>query len=273
MKNFYVIGNPIKHSLSPIIFNYWFKKYKISKTYKKKSIEINFFNKRFEKMINSKSFGGANITIPFKEKAIDHVDVVDAHSKKIGAINCIYKKKSKIYGTNTDWVGFYKLIKPYFKKNPTKKKSVAILGYGGSAKAVIYSLKKTGFKKIYIYVRNKKKVRKNENKKNMTNIFNLSKINQKTKIFDLIINTTPAKSLKDLKINLAKAKKNTVVVDLNYYKHKTNFIKEALKNKLKVLFGIEMLILQAAPAFKIWFGIEPHATEKLLQICEKKLKK
>ena len=123
MKNFYVIGNPIKHSLSPIIFNYWFKKYKISKTYKKKSIEINFFSKRFEKMINSKSFGGANITIPFKEKAIDHVDVVDAHSKKIGAINCIYKKKSKIYGTNTDWVGFYKLIKPYFKKNPTKKKT------------------------------------------------------------------------------------------------------------------------------------------------------
>ena len=63
------------------------------------------------------------------------------------------------------------------------------------------------------------------------------------------------------------------ILNLLIDKHKTNFIKEALKNKLKVLFGIEMLILQAAPAFKIWFCIEPHVTEKLLQICVKKLKK
>ena len=124
------------------------------------------------------------------------------------------------------------------------------------------------FKKIYIYVRNEKKIKKNKNI-----IFNLSKINEKTQSFDLVINTTPAKSLKDLKITFSKAKKSAVVVDLNYHKHKTNFIKSAIKNRLKVLFGIEMLILQAAPAFKIWFGLRPLLTETLLNTCAKKLKK
>ena len=95
MKKFYVLGNPIKHSLSPTIFNYWFKKYGLNCKYEKKLVKKNNFNKIFNKTISNKNCYGLNITLPFKQDTMELVDKVDNHARKIGAVNCVYKKKNK----------------------------------------------------------------------------------------------------------------------------------------------------------------------------------
>ena len=149
MKKLYVIGNPIQHSLSPKIFDYWFKKYKINCSYEKiKTNQKSFENKIFN-IINQKNCLGTNITSPFKKTALKILDVQDKHTKKIGAVNCIYKKNNKIIGTNTDWQGFIGALKyvKQIKKTSIKKQSAAVMGFGGATRGVVYALKILGYKK------------------------------------------------------------------------------------------------------------------------------
>ena len=106
MKKCYVIGNPIKHSLSPIIFNYLFKKNNINAKYSKYNPknETDFF-----KFIKNENFYGLNITIPYKQKAYKIIDNKDGHAD-IKSINCIKKNKESLTGYNTDEYGFLKTI-------------------------------------------------------------------------------------------------------------------------------------------------------------------
>ena len=109
MKKFYVVGTKTSKSLSPLIFNYWFKKHKIKSKYGYIELNLGNFNKKIKSTVFDKSVGGLNITIPFKQKIIKHIDVLDKHSKKINAVNCVLVKKN-IRGSNTDWSGYYKTL-------------------------------------------------------------------------------------------------------------------------------------------------------------------
>ena len=100
--------------MSPTIFNYWFKKYKIKANYGFLQLNKKNFDNKIQQVFLDKKLGGLNITIPFKQDVIKYVDVLDNHSKKINAVNCIVIN-SKIKGVNTDWLGYYKSI-------PIKKK-------------------------------------------------------------------------------------------------------------------------------------------------------
>ena len=126
MKKFFVIGNKTSKSLSPIIFNYWFKKYKINATYSYIETTNKNFNKIVKSTLQDPNTFGLNITIPFKKNIIKHCDIQNTHSKKIGAVNCVTIGK-KIKGTNTDWVGFLNSIN---YKKIDKKTNIVILGYG-----------------------------------------------------------------------------------------------------------------------------------------------
>ena len=89
MKKFYVVGSNASKSLSPTIFNYWFKKYKIRASYGFLELNEKNFDKKIKEVLQNKETQGLNITIPFKQKIIKHTDILDKHSKTINAVNCL----------------------------------------------------------------------------------------------------------------------------------------------------------------------------------------
>ena len=130
MKNFAVIGDPIEHSLSPILHNAINKQMGFNVRYEKILVKSDTLSS----FMNNKKVASFNVTIPHKQSVIPFLDRVDEAARKIGAVNCIHHK----VGYNTDWLGFLYLM----KKNSitVKGKDCLILGSGGAAKAVAYGL-------------------------------------------------------------------------------------------------------------------------------------
>ena len=260
-KKFFVVGNNSSKSLSPTIFNYWFKKYKIHAKYGHIQLNNKNFDKRLKKLLLNKNVKGLNITIPFKKKIIKYIDVCDKHSNSINAVNCV-TIKSKIFGTNTDWLGYYRTLP---KNHKLKDKKVIIIGYGGAALSIHYVLKNKGFKNIEIYNRSKKKLRY-EKKTKFTK--KLSQLPRNIQSAGLIINTTPSNPIQKENIDLVD--KKTILSDIVYRPKDTNFLKNFPENKK--IYGISMLVEQAKPCFKKWFGFEPIADKELFNILDKKIK-
>ncbi len=260
MKKLYVVGNKVSKSLSPTIFNYWFKKYNIKARYGYLELTEKNFHRKIKEVLKKKDTLGLNVTIPFKSKIIKYLGKIDIHAKKIGAVNCVTNKKT-INGTNTDWTGYYKSL-PNIKK--TKNKKVVILGYGGASHAIHYVLKKRGFKDILIFNRSKKKI-KYLNKTEYTKTYD--DLESHLEGVFLIINTTPINPI--LKKHLKLVTKSTIVSDIVYSPKNTSFLKQFPKNKK--IYGISMLIEQAKPCFKMWFGKIPSVDKKMLNSIYKKI--
>ncbi len=259
MKQFFVIGNKTSKSLSPVIFNYWFKKYKINANYSVIEVKKENFNKTLIKKIKDKTTHGFNVTIPFKKIILKHVDSKNIHAQKIGAVNCVTVGK-KTKGINTDWVGYLNSIK---KEKIKKNKNILILGYGGAAQAIYYGLALKGYKNINVFNRSKKAIKFNNTKK-YTKKYSLIDIYLNKA--DLIINTTPTNPLKKKQTNLVN--KKTIISDIVYKPKKTPFLQAFKKNKK--IFGISMLLEQAIPCFYLWFGFVPKVDEGLIRTLNNK---
>ena len=261
MRNFFVIGDQASKSLSPLIFNHWFKKHNIQAKYSFLEVTKKNFDSEIVKKLNNKHTYGFNVTIPFKKDIIKHLDNKNVHAQKIGAVNCVtIDKKNK--GTNTDWIGYLNSIK---QEKINKNINILILGYGGASQAICYGFLYKGYKNVNIFNRSKKKI-------------NIDRINKYTKDYslinsyliksDLIINTTPTNPLSKKQINLIK--KTTIISDIVYQPKETLFLKEFKFNKK--IYGISMLIGQALPCFKQWFGFIPVVDEELIKKLYKKIK-
>ena len=276
MKKAYVIGINASKSLSPTIFNYWFKKYGIRGEYGFKEINKSNFNKIVPTILNEKDLCGLNITIPFKEKIIEHLHSVDKNAEQIGAVNCISKTKEGFRGTNTDWIGFEESIKWQEKHNTNKivrKETAIVIGYGGAAKAIIYSLLKTGFKKIRVFNRDFSKI------KDLKNIspHQLNEIGKYFNKADLVINTAPINYNKDpnqkiFKTNFPEDKKIYTPHGFDACYNKNTFFLDYFNQK-KRFYGLHMLIHQAAPCFHKWYGVKPKIDAELIVLLEKLLDK
>ncbi len=128
MKKYLVIGNPIEHSLSPKLHNYWIKKNNINASYEKKLISENDIGNIISK-IKSEEITGINVTVPFKNKVVEYMDVLTKEANETNSVNTIYLKDQKIIGHNTDIAGFELGIRSY--GYDVKKKNIFIFGAGG----------------------------------------------------------------------------------------------------------------------------------------------
>ena len=147
MKKFFVIGNPIEHSLSPKLHNYWIKNNNINAVYNKKKLEIDDL-KNLVSEIKDKKITGVNVTVPFKKAIIPHLDVLSGHALRTNSINTISVDNGNLIGHNTDIEGFELSIK---KSNyEVSNKTVIILGAGGVVPSIIYALKRMNAGKIII---------------------------------------------------------------------------------------------------------------------------
>ena len=261
MKKFFVIGSKTSKSLSPLIFNHWFKKYRISAKYSFLEVKEKEFDKVLTKKIQDNTVCGLNVTIPYKKKINKHLDVRSAHAENIGAVNCVTIGK-KIKGTNTDWLGYLNSIK---REKITTNRKILILGCGGASKAIYYGLSLRGYKKITVFNRSKKSIIFKGVKKYTKKY---SVIDKYLVGVDLIINTTPTNPLNKKQVELVQ--KKTLISDIVYSPKETPFLKNFEENTK--IYGISMLVEQAIPCFRQWFGFEPKVDKALLRKLYTKIK-
>ena len=257
----YVIGNNTKKSLSPHIFNYWFKENNIDGTYLYKEINKRNFKTEIHKILNDESVCGFNITIPYKEAISEYINKRDEHAEKIGAINCVSKIKNEWIGKNTDWVGFSNSLDAFAPD--LKKNNALVFGYGGAGKAIVYALQQDGFKNIYLHNRSQKRIFTNQNNQ-FLKILNLEESLLAVQKSDIIINSTPV----DLLTNLISSETiKQYAFDVVYTPKETEFLSHF--DQKKRIYGIAMLVHQAAPCFEEWFGIKPKITPAIYKHLER----
>jgi len=260
MKKYLVIGNPINHSLSPKLHNYWLKKYNIKGTYEKRLLEKKDL-KNIIKEIQNDEIAGFNVTVPFKKLIVPFVDRLTALADEAQSVNTIYKIDNKIIGDNTDIGGFKKALK--FINFETKNKIVFILGAGGVALSIILALKKLGIKKVFLSNRTEKEAEILKKKFPELEIVEWGKSPK----FDLIINATSLGLNKNdvIKIDYEAFGHGRLFYDVIYNPVKTNFLKNAEKTGNITENGKMMFIYQAQLAFNIWTKIMPEIDGEVIK--------
>ena len=270
-KKFGIIGNPIKHSLSPVLHNYWFNKYGLDASYS--IIEADEKDlKNIIKRIRDKELVGINVTLPFKQKIINKIDQIINDAELTGSVNTILLEGEKIIGENTDVFG---LQAAYLKEiDNCGGKEALVIGAGGVSPSVVLSLKKSGVKKISITNRTNEKCIFLKKKFNYLNILSWDNLGNEIQKFDIIINATSLglKGGEDFNFNFLNTKKSVIYIDTIYNPLETktyNYLKEEGK---KVFNGLDMFIYQGQKSFYLWNKINPEIDDGIIELLNSKLK-
>jgi len=266
-KIFAVFGDPVEHSLSPVIHNAAYKALGMDCEYYKFRVTIDGLEAAI-KGAKAMGFGGLNLTIPLKEKALEIVEP-DTMARDIGAVNTIEFSDDTIetiagitgiVGHNTDGIGAVKALAASGVDIPGCR--VLILGAGGAARAVAYQLAKDGAR---VTIANRTHTRAQELAGNVRSVGDangtgLEELPELTVNSDIIINTTSVGMHPDIDRTLVTADMmhtGQVIFDIVYSPLKTRLLREAKKAGAVTIDGIRMLVLQGAESFRIWTGIEP----------------
>ncbi len=263
MKKYLVIGNPIDHSLSPKLHNYWLKENNISGIYEKKKIHYDEIKNIIDE-IKKRRIQGINVTVPFKKDVIQYLDVLSEEASITKSVNTIYLDKDKVIGHNTDVAGFELSLKKM--EIDLKGKRIFILGAGGVVSSIIYSLEKIGVSQILLANRTKSKA---EDLKKIFKNLNLIEWGTMPK-FDMIINATSLglKIDDSLGLNFSNLDKGKFFYDVIYNPAETNFLKTGKSLNAQIFNGKMMFIYQAYEAFKIWHKVEPKIDNNLIKILD-----
>ena len=276
-----VIGNPIEHSFSPIMFNAAFQYMNMNYVYVPFNVEKKDIKYAIKgaKALNIK---GLNVTIPHKQKVINELDKFDIMANLIGAVNTIDFKDGKSKGYNTDCIGAIKAIK---ELSDIKNKNVVIIGAGGAARAISFQIAIEEANNLTLINRSPKKAKhliydiKTLLSSNFTrdpkiddigiNFSNidlnleyggLDILSNSLKDSDILIDTTPIgmyPNINDEPVATADTMHSDLIVnDIVYNPLETSLIKEAKKANAKTISGEKMLLYQGAENFKIWTGKE-----------------
>ena len=259
MKQYLVIGNPIKHSLSPQLHNYWFKENNIDAVYDKKQLNESDIEQIITEVKNGK-IDGINVTVPFKKSVIPFLDDLTLVAKETQSVNTIFKKNNKVVGDNTDIGGFELSLKHI--NYSVKNKKVFVLGAGGVVSSIIIALKRLGVAKITLSNRTKEKA---EDFKKVYSDLEIVDWGETTD-FNIIINATSLglKNEDEIKLNYADIGPNKLFYDVIYNPNKTKFLSKAKQFGNQIENGKMMFIYQAQLAFKIWHNLLPNVNNKLL---------
>ena len=256
MKKYLVIGNPIEHSLSPKLHNYWLSRYKIDGNYEKKLLTE---DKVGEFVKSDQKISGINVTVPFKKTVINYCTELTNLALTLQSVNTITLSNGKIIGDNTDVYGFEQsLIDLNFNG---LNKTAYILGAGGVVSSVVIALNNLGVKNIVISNRTKNKAEALAKEYNLV-LSDWGKVID----FDIIINCTSIGLKKDdcLGLDLSNVK-GKIFYDI-IYKPKTKFLIDAEVLGNKIIDGKMMFLYQAQKSFEIWHGIKPEINEEVINL-------
>ena len=263
MKKFLVIGNPIDHSLSPKLHNYWIKKNNIDAIYDKKLLKEEELENIIDK-VKKEEINGINVTLPFKKLVIPYLDKITPDAEKSQSVNTIYKENDKVIGHNTDIAGFELGLRHF--KYDVKEKKVFILGSGGVVSSIILALKKMGVSKIILSNRTKKKA------EDLKMIFDDLEIIDwgDTPKFDMIINATSIglKNEDGINLDYSNIGSDKFFYDVIYNPRETIFLKRAKLFGNNTENGKMMFIYQAHQAFTIWHKLMPKINNEIIKLLD-----
>jgi shikimate dehydrogenase len=271
-KHFAVIGNPIHHSLSPQIHNAFAKEAGLLIDYEAVLSPLDQFGQTVQTLI-TKKLNGANVTLPFKKEAYELANSHSNHAKIAEAVNTFEFKEGEIIGHNTDGIGLVRDLEQNLHVNLNTKK-ILLMGAGGAAEGVIYSILEKKPTELTLTNRTIEKSNVIRNKMNMhaqsfhvsLNVIEIAKLPHN--YFDVIINATSA-SLNDADLGIDNKifHEGSLAYDMMYGKE-TAFIKQAKSQASKASDGLGMLVEQAAEAFYIWHHIKPQ-TKAVIDLLRK----
>lgn len=269
-----VIGDPISHSLSPKIHNYWLEQKQIDGVYLALQISKNDLLTCVDSLVKM-NFAGFNVTIPHKEEIFKICNLTSKTAQLTKAVNTvIITEDKKIFGHNSDSEGFLNNLYHSQKTLILKDKTAFIIGAGGAARAIIYSLIKSEMKKIVITNRNC--ARALELIKDFTNFaaeknchlefLDSQNFEENLDKCDLLVNSTSLGMIgqEALKINLKNLAKSAIVYDIVYKPLITDLLQQAQNQGNKIVTGIGMLVFQAAIGFEAWFKMKPQIDDNFL---------
>lgn len=249
-----IIGDPIDHSLSPVMFGAAFKYLGIENKYvfSKKCVKAGDTKEAVDEM-KAKNYRGLTCTMPHKIEVMQYLDEIDEKVSKIGAVNTVVNNNGKLKGYNTDYIG---ITDPLKKIIDLKKKEVALIGAGGASRAAIFGLSEEGAN-VTIFNRTLDKAEELAKEFNCEaeNIENIERV----KDFDIIINATsvgmkPNENLTPISKEYLSRKQ--IIFDCVYNPLQTRLIKEAIDVGCRTILGIEMLLYQGVRQFEYYVDRE-----------------
>ncbi|MBN2096039.1 shikimate dehydrogenase [Candidatus Peregrinibacteria bacterium] len=247
-----IVGHPVAHSLSPAMHNAAIRHLKIDAEYRLFDIDPDhpddLANFCYETDLNN--IGGFSVTMPYKEEIMAYMDHYDPLAKIVGSVNTVVNENSKLIGYNTDAAGSMQALR---KKTDISGKKALVMGAGGAAKAIVYSLKEYGAD-VFIFNRTQEKAEALADEFDVETI-EFRQIPQAN--FDIIVNATPVGSLprcEETLLNAGQIPSHAVVMDLITCPIETQLLKEAEKASATPISGERMLLHQAVGQFELWFG-------------------
>jgi shikimate dehydrogenase len=273
-KKYGIIGRPLSHSLSPVLHNFWFKKNNLRSNYSLIEIEKSQISQIVSK-IRAKELHGINVTVPYKQEVIKHVDLIINDAKKTSSINTIYlNDKNQIVGENTDVYGFEQSFLNKLTNEDLTDKKFLILGAGGVTPSLIYALEKKKVKKLFVSNRTVQKVENIKKKFPFIEIIAWENFIRKSEKMDIIINATTLgmKNSQDFSMLIEKFKPGLIYYDVIYNPLKTKMLNNFKKNGVKTFNGLEMFIFQGQKSFSLWNKIIPSIDKELKKEITSKLK-
>jgi len=260
-KHFAVIGNPIHHSLSPQIHAAFAKENGLDIDYESVLSPLDQFKNTMHQLIQQK-FTGANVTLPFKKEAYQLATTHSGHARIAEAVNTLEFKEDEIIGHNTDGIGLVRDLEQNLDTH-LKNKKILLIGAGGAAEGVIYSMLEKKPSELTLTNRTIEKSNLIQNKMDVhAKSFNVNlNVTEITKCphqyFDVIINATSASLINaELHMDPKVFHEGCLAYDMMYGKE-TSYIREAISQGSKTSDGLGMLVEQAAEAFFIWHHIQP----------------
>ena len=265
-----VIGFPVDHSVSPTIHNHWIDENQIDASrYEKINVDPEQFEEEVGRLKENGTYG-LNVTVPLKELAFSFAEELTDVSKQTGAVNTLTFKEGKVYGDNTDVIGFQRsLDKKTIEENITSKRCL-VLGAGGAARAVISVLNNLNGE---VHICN----RTYEKAKQIQQDFQIKSevVDQKdlgAAIYEMgfIVNTTSLGlgNTENTMVDFSQVGSQVFVYDLIYSPKLTKFLSEAKERNVGYQNGIKMLIEQAAESFRTWHNILPKNSDVLMNKLE-----
>ncbi|PAE23052.1 MULTISPECIES: shikimate dehydrogenase [Bacillaceae] len=259
-KLFGVIGDPISHSMSPAMHNELFKIYSIDAHYHPFHVSRGNLNDAV-KGFRAIGIEGFNVTVPHKEAIIPLLDELDPLAEAIGAVNTVVNQDGKLIGCNTDGRGF---VKGLLNQNRSiNEKKVLIVGAGGAARAIYFTIAKEGPELLDICNRTPERAEQILNDcpfEVPARVLNRQEAEESLETYDLIVQTTSIGMHPEIgqsPLSVHKLKPGAFVSDIIYNPLQTRLLKEAAVMGAGIQNGIDMFVYQGALAFEMWTGIEP----------------
>ena len=260
-----VAGWPVKHSRSPRIHNYWLKKYGIDGVYVPFAMPPETARDAI-RMLPALGIRGMNVTVPNKETAYDAMDEVDRWAQRLKAVNTIIVRDGILHGSNTDAFGFLESLREVQPAWQADAGPVVILGAGGAARAIVAGLQDAGAPEIRIANRTPERSAAICDEFGPP-VYSIPWEHRAGALGDaaLLVNTTSLgmEGQQGLDIDLAKLPTASVVYDIVYVPLETPLLAAARARGNPAIDGLGMLLHQARPGFREWFGTDPVVDQAL----------